>query len=257
MTQGLIRIRVARIDQVSAEIKRFELVSAEGEALPPFSAGSHVMITMREGGRVWRNPYSIMGATADKRGYVISVHCTPGSRGGSAYMHSRVRVGSEIEISRPKNLFSVAVGARKHIMIAGGVGITPMVAMLDQFQKDGSDFELHYAVRTPDAGAYFADLASADDSRIHVYRSDFGERIALPDILSNQPPGTHLYVCGPQRMIDWAIEGAKDEGWPQENVHWERFSAPPPGKSINEEKAEDRNIAICVSRADGCVTLDL
>lgn len=58
-------------------------------------------------------------------------------------------------------------------------------------------------------------------------------------------------------MIDWAIEVAKDEGWPQENVHWERFSAPPPGKSINEEKAEDRNIAICASRADGCVTLDL
>lgn len=238
MTQGLKRIRVTRIDEVASEIKRFELISAEGGALPPFSAGSHVIVTMRDGGRVWRNPYSIMGATEDKCGYVISVRRTAESQGGSAYMHSRVRVGSELEISDPVNLFCVAHAARKHIMIAGGIGITPMLAMLDQFRKNKSDFELHYAVRTSDAGAYSADLADADDRRISVYRSDFGERIPLVDILGNQPLGTHLYVSGPQRMIDWALEIAKEDGWPQENVHWED--------------------CICVSRADGgSVTLDL
>ncbi len=217
------------------------------------------------------------------------------------------------------SLFSVVHAARKHIMIAGGIGITPMIAMLAQLKKNKSDFELHYAVRTPDAGAFYADLANTGDSRIRVYRSDFGERIPLTDILNNQPLGTHLYVCGPQRMIVWAIEVTKDEGWPQENVHWERFSAPPSGKAFeiklarsgktvhvgehqsvlealeqagvdapylccggacgqcitdvvdadsplqhndnyltDEEKADDRKIALCVSRADGgCITIDL
>lgn len=319
MTNVMRRIRVARIDTVATEIKRFELVSADGHALPAFSPGSHVIVTMRQGARVWRNPYSIMDTTKDRRGYVISVHRSPESRGGSAYMHTQVKVGTELEISDPVNLFPIAHTGRKHLLIAGGIGITPMLAMLDQFKKTDAGFELHYAVRAPDLGAYYADLASQADSRIHVYRSDRGERIPLADVLANQPLGTHLYVCGPQRMIDWALDVAKNEGWPEENVHAERFSTPPPGipfnvklasngKTINvgehqsalealeqagidapylcrggacgqcvtrviaadaplqhndhyltdEEKAEGRKIAICVSRADGgCLTLDL
>jgi ferredoxin-NADP reductase len=242
MTNGLKRIRVARVEEVASEIKRFELASADGEPLPPFSAGSHIMVTMRAGDRVWRNPYSIVSATDDERGYVISVQRNPESRGGSAYMHSEVRVGSELEISDPVNLFSVAHTARKHIMVAGGIGITPMLAMLDQFRKTKTDFELHYAVRSPKTGAYYDELAADDDSRIHLYRSDFGERILLADVLSNQPLGTHLYVCGPQRMIDWALEVARDEGWPEENVHWERFSAPPPGKPFDIKLASSGKV---------------
>jgi len=314
------RVRVAHVSSVAAQIKRFELVSSDGNPLPPFSPGAHIIVTMRSGEHVYRNPYSIVSSADDKNGYVISVQRSPESRGGSVYMHTQVEQGSLLDISDPVNLFPVAHTARKHILIAGGIGITPMLAMLDQFKRNNTNFELHYAVRAPDVGAYYSDLATEPDVRVCVYRSDNGQHIPLSDILSNQPLGTHVYVCGPQRMIDWALEVAKHEGWPDENVHWERFSTPPPGKPFDvkvastgqvvhvgehqsalealeqagvdapylcrggacgqcvtkvidvdggalqhndhyltdEEKKNNRQIAICVSRTDGCcVTIDL
>ena len=233
MSKTLNRVRVASVVEVAADIKRFEFVPLNGEPLPPFSPGAHIIVTMRNGEHVYRNPYSIVASTPCHSGYVISVLRSPESRGGSLHMHTRVDAGSELEISDPVNLFPVVQNARKHILIAGGIGITPMLAMLDQFKKTNANFELHYAVRAPDMGAYYSELASESDPRVHVYRSDLGERIQLVSVLENQPLGTHLYVCGPQRMIDWTLDVARHEGWPDENVHWERFSAPPPGKPFD------------------------
>lgn len=235
MTRNMQRVRVARVDDVAAGIKRFELVGLAGQSLPMFSAGSHIVVTMRDKDQVWRNPYSIMGVTEDNNGYVISVHSSPESRGGSRYMHTKVHVGCELDISEPVNLFPIVHTGRKHILIAGGIGITPMLAMLDELKRDASIFELHYAVRSPEAGAYFSDLMSETGRSIRVYSSDRGERIPLAAILSNQPLGTHVYVCGPQRMIDWALEVADRAGWPEENVHCERFSSAPPGKPFDIE----------------------
>jgi ferredoxin-NADP reductase len=319
MIRAQQNVRVARIDTVAENIKRFELVSMNDEPLPVFSAGSHIIVTMREGEHVWRNPYSIMGATNENRGYVISVQRSSESRGGSEYMHTKVDIGSHLEISEPVNLFALAHKARKHIFIAGGIGITPMLAMLDFCKKAKASCELHYAVRSDEAGAFCRDLADEADHGVHVYRSNRGERIPLAAILGNQPLGTHVYICGPQRMIDWALDVTKHEGWPEENVHYERFSTPPPGKPFeievqstgeritvgdhqsalealeqagvdapylcrggacgqcitrvidssgalvhndhyltDEEKKDGKQIAICVSRADGgCLTLDL
>lgn len=236
-SRALNRVRVSNVSNVATQIKRFELVSADGRNLPPFSPGAHVIVTMRNGEHVWRNPYSIVCSAQDQNGYVISVQRSPESRGGSVFMHTVVEKGTELEISDPVNLFPVAHTACKHILIAGGIGITPMLAMLDQFKKNNTNFELHYAVRAPDVGAYYADLATEPDVRVCVYRSDNGQRIPLADILSNQPLGTHLYVCGPERLIEWAIDVAKHEGWPDENVHWERFSTPPPGDPFTVELA--------------------
>lgn len=320
MSRALNLVRVASVTDVAAQIKRFEFVSANGDELPPFSPGAHVIVTMRSGDQVYRNPYSIMASTPCGKGYVISVLRSPESRGGSVFMHTQVQPGSELEISDPVNLFPVAHTARKHILLAGGIGITPMLAMLDHFKKNNTNFELHYGVRAPDLGAYYSELASEPDPRVRVYRADKGELIPLGDVLSNQPLGTHLYVCGPQAMIDWALDLARHEGWPDENLHWERFSTPPPGKPFDvklarsgktvhvaehqsmleaieqagvdapylcrggacgqcvttvvdvdggtiqhndhyltgEEKLQNKQITICVSRTDGgCITVDL
>ena len=240
MTHTSHRVRVARIDQVASNIKRFELVSAFENALPIFSAGAHIIVTTRHDGRVWHNPYSIMGRTADRRGYVISVHQSPESR----FMHAHVHEGSELEISNPVNLFPIVHSGRKHILIAGGIGITPMLAMLDELKRDGASFELHYAVRSIETGAYFAELAEGNDRSIHVYRSDLGERIPLSVILSHQPLGTHVYVCGPQRMIEWALDVARREGWPTENVHCERFSTALPGKPFDVKLNDGRVVHV-------------
>lgn len=237
MSKAANRVRVASVTDVASQIKRFELVSANGHALPPFSPGAHVIVTMRNGEHVYRNPYSIVSSTPCQSGYVISVQRSPESRGGSVYMHTQVQTGSELEISDPVNLFPVAHTARKHILIAGGIGITPMLAMLNQFKKDNSNFELHYGIRAPDLGAYYSELANEPDPRVRVYRADKGELIPLASILANQPLGTHLYVCGPQGMIEWALDLARKEGWPDENLHSERFSAPPPGKPFDVKLA--------------------
>lgn len=225
------RVRVDALERVAEHIKRFEFVPVDGGALPLFSPGAHVIVTMREHGRVWRNPYSLMGSPYDTDRYQISVLRVPDSRGGSVFMHENVEKGATLEISEPVNLFPIAHTGRKHLLIAGGIGITPFMAMLAHFKHEKAAFELHYAVRSSDGGAYL-DLLQAETSEAHIYRSDKGQRIPLVQILENQPLGTHLYVCGPQRMIDWVLQTAREEGWPDENVHYEHFDAPPPGREF-------------------------
>ena len=222
-------VRVESIERVASQIKRFHFAPIDDAALPCFSAGAHVIVTMRKGDAVYRNPYSLMSSPLDPSRYSISVLRVAESRGGSVHMHENVEVGEVLEISDPLNLFPIAHTARKHILIAGGIGITPFIAMLAQFRNDKSHFELHYAVRSPEDGAYFKALEAEGLPGVRLYRSDRGERIALNAILQNQRLGTHVYVCGPQRMIDWALETAKLEGWPDENVHSEHFSVPTPG----------------------------
>lgn len=226
------RVRVEELDRVANRIKRFTFVPIDGEPLPLFSPGAHVIVTMREGNRVWRNPYSLMSSPLDPAHYQISVLRVDETRGGSAFMHERVTKGSTLEINEPVNLFPIDRTGRKHILIAGGIGITPFLAMMAQFKHDKTDFELHYAVRSSEEGAYCNQLRAADGADIFVYHSDRGQRIPLTSILENQPLGTHLYVCGPQRMIDWALQTAKEQGWPQESLHYEHFDAPPPGREF-------------------------
>jgi ferredoxin-NADP reductase len=226
------RVRVDALERVANNIKRFEFVPIDGQPLPFFSPGSHVIVTMREGDRIWRNPYSLMGSPYDTDRYQISVLRVDDSRGGSSFMHENVEAGAMLEISEPVNLFPVVRTGHKHILIAGGIGITPFMAMVAQFKRDNTAFELHYAVRSADEGAYLDRLRAADIPGIHIYRSDREQRIPLATIIENQRLGTHLYVCGPQRMIDWTLQTAREEGWPDENVHYEHFNAPPPGKSF-------------------------
>jgi len=234
----LRRVRVAEVESVAEDIKRFRLVDAAGAALPAFSAGSHVLVTMHDGnGHIWKNPYSLIGAPADTSCYEISVLRTPASRGGSHFMHDRVGPGSELEISEPVNLFPVVRTGRKHILVAGGIGITPFLAMMQELAERPADFELHYAMRSSSRGAFCERLLSAYGPRVHLYRDDRGEALPLARILSEQPLGTHLYVCGPAAMIDWALQVARSAGWPAENLHSEQFTAPPSGNAFTVKLA--------------------
>jgi ferredoxin-NADP reductase len=231
-TNASRRVRVEELERVANRIKRFAFVPVDGQPLPIFSPGAHVIVTMRDGSRVWRNPYSLMSSPLDTSCYQISVLRVDDTRGGSAYMHEHVEKGATLEINEPVNLFPVDRTGRKHILIAGGIGITPFLAMIAQFKIDKTNFELHYAVRSLEEGAYCDLLCGEDTPGVFVYRSDKGQRIPLAQILENQPLGTHLYVCGPQRMIDWTLQTAKEQGWPKESVHYEHFDAPPPGREF-------------------------
>lgn len=244
MTSFLRRVRVAEVEPVTSRIKRFRLVPFDG-AFSNFSGGSHVTVCMQAPDRLIRNPYSLMGSPSDTSSYQISVLKVDDSRGGSHFMHDQVKVGTELEISEPLNLFPPAKLARKHILVAGGIGITPFMSMMSELAALGADFELHYGVRSFEDGAYCKLLESRYGPRIHLYFQDKGQFVPLEQVLSKQPLGAHVYVCGPKPMIDWALRTAALAGWPDENVHSEQFSAPPGGKPFTIQLARSgRSITV-------------
>lgn len=225
-----IRVRVDDVSEVADRVKRFRLVPVDTERLPSFSGGAHITVMMDDGERRIRNPYSLMSSPARSDAYEISVLRVEPTRGGSHYMHTRVSPGTELWITPPGNLFPVHQLARKHILIAGGIGITPFVAMTAQLSELGHDFRLHYAMRTDTSGAYREALQESYGDRVRFYRTSLGERIPVADLLEDQPLGTQLYVCGPERMIDGVLESGRLAGWPEESLHCERFLAPPGGE---------------------------
>ncbi|MFZ1345934.1 MAG: PDR/VanB family oxidoreductase, partial [Tabrizicola sp.] len=158
-------------------------------------------------------------------------------RGGSLFMHRHVVPGMELTLSYPVNLFPLDNRAKKHLMIAGGIGITPFLAQIRQLSHLGGKFELHYSARSKPLGAYMDRLTAAHPDRVHCYFDDQKQMIDLKNLLQNQPIGTHLYVCGPKGMIGWVLSTAESMGWPKQALHSEEFIAPGTGLPFTVELA--------------------
>jgi ferredoxin-NADP reductase len=233
-----IRVRVVAVDQVTPQVKHFRLASVTGEPLPAFSGGSHIVVVMTAANRIFRNPYSLMSAPSQLEHYEIGVRRMEESRGGSHFMHDEVRVGSLIDIAHPVNLFPLDKIARKHLLVAGGIGITPIMAQLADLQGSGVPYELHYAVRSPEHAAFLGQLEQRAAGRFTLYYRSAGARIDFDELLSRQPLGTHLYVCGSAVLIQKALESARQWGWPESHLHWEQFSAPPVGEAFDVHLAK-------------------
>ena len=225
-----ISVRVAEVVQVNDLIKRFRFVRRDGGVMPSFSGGAHVVVEMDIQGVRRLNPYSLMSNPADSSGYEISVRRDDLGRGGSLHLHRAVKPGDEMVISHPVNLFPLDLRAKKHLMIAGGIGITPFIAQMAQLVSLAGKFELHYAARNAGLCAYGAELAQCYGRAVNLYFDDLGQKMDLGRLLATQPLGTHLYVCGPKPMIAWVLAAARAAGWPEGAVHSEEFLAPPPGK---------------------------
>ncbi len=225
-----IAVTVTEVVEVTPLIKRFHLEAADGAPLPAFAGGAHVVVEMRDGDLLRRNAYSLMSRPSDTSHYAISVRRDEAGRGGSRFMHDTVAVGSALVIGHPVNLFPIEQRARKHLLFAGGIGITPFLATMDQLHRDRRLFELHYASRSHLHAAYVDDLVAAHGERVKLYHDDQGQRIDLGRVLGHQPLGTHLYVCGPTPMIDWVLGSAQAMGWPDQNLHVERFISPAIGQ---------------------------
>ena len=232
-----ITVKVTDVTEVNELVKRFTFERPDGGLLPTFSGGAHTVVEMKDGGLTRLNPYSLMSDPLDTRSYSISVRRDDEGRGGSLFMHRNVKPGDEMVISYPVNLFSLDLRASKHLMLAGGIGITPFLAQIKQLSHMNGHFELHYSVRSRPLGSYAAELESQHPAYVHVYCDDQGQAIPLERLLSSQPLGTHVYVCGPKGMIDWVLQTAKRLGWPAEAVHSEEFLAPEPGKPFRAELA--------------------
>jgi ferredoxin-NADP reductase len=236
----MIDVKVAAVEQVTPLVKHFTFVKKDGSSFPAFSGGSHVVVSMNVGGRVHRNPYSLMGSPESTSTYHISVRKQEQSRGGSVFMHEYVDIGTSLQITYPVNLFSLAKKANKHILIAGGIGITPFMSQLIDLNRLNADFELHYAFRSPEHGAFVDQLKTRCGTKFHCYADSKGERIDLHALLSKQRLGTHVYVCGPNSMVVDVIGTARDLGWPENNIHSEQFLSPGVGEPFKVQLAKSK-----------------
>jgi ferredoxin-NADP reductase len=143
----------------------------------------------------------------------------------------------EMVLSHPMNLFPLDNRARKHLFLAGGIGITPFLAMAHQLTRFGGKFELHYATRNPALCAYGDALKAAHGDKVNLYFDEMGQQMPLAEILARQPIGTHLYCCGPKGMLNWVRATAAASGLPEHAVHFEEFTAPGTGDRFEVELA--------------------
>jgi ferredoxin-NADP reductase len=174
-----------------------------------------------------------MSSPFSPEAYEISVLRTTDSRGGSRFLHERVTPGTELWISHPVNLFPIHQLGRKHILLAGGIGITPFMAITAQLARPGRQFELHYAMRKRSTGRPCGLLKDLYGDRVLLYRTERNERIPVTDLLDNQPLGTHLYVCGPERMIDGVLQMGRSAGGRRRTCTASAFLAPPSGTPVH------------------------
>ena len=235
-----LTVRVAHVETLTPLIKQFTLVAGVAQALPGFSAGSHVLVHLRDGDRIYRNAYSLLGSPYDRKTYRIAVRRQAQSRGGSVYMHEHVQTGDLLQINPPANLFPIDRLATRHILIAGGIGITPLMSHVAALAQQETPYELHYAYRAVEHAAFGAHLATALGQRLHTYDTSKSQRLRPSAVLAAQPLGTHVYVCGPQGLIDAVIDEAGQLGWPDSHVHYEQFAAPLPGKPFRVHCARQR-----------------
>ncbi len=224
-----IDVKVTDVAEVTPLVKRFHFEAIDGAPLPNFAGGAHIIVEMQDGDVLRRNAYSLMSPPSQTSSYTISVRRDASGRGGSRFLHDRISPGTQLRISHPVNLFPVDQRARKHLLLAGGIGITPFLAMVEQMARDHQPFELHYGVRSAEHAAYASDLRSRFGALVRLYHDDLGERIDFERLLAHQPLGTHLYVCGPSPMIELVLSRARAIGWPDESLHHELFLAPAVG----------------------------
>ncbi|MFX1675055.1 PDR/VanB family oxidoreductase [Paraburkholderia sp. A2WS-5] len=219
-----MKVTVVRKVQEATDICRYELARMDGASLPAFSAGAHIDVhvnadTVRQ--------YSLCNPSHETHRYVIAVLRESASRGGSESMHRDVNEGDALTISEPKNHFPLARDAERTLLIAGGIGITPILCMAHRLSHIGAPFDMHYCVRSADRMAFRSTIEQSPFSSqvaFHLSDDDEAQQFDASTALASPTPGTHLYVCGPKGFMDMVIQTARAQGWGEATIHREYFA---------------------------------
>ncbi|TFZ06732.1 oxidoreductase [Ramlibacter henchirensis] len=215
-----LNLRVSAVRAEARDVLRLELVDPTGAELPPFEPGAHLAVELPG---VMLRHYSLCGDWRDRSRYVLGVGRAADSRGGSDYVHGQLREGMELRCSRPINNFRL-VDAQRYLFIAGGIGITPILAMARWCEAHGKDWRLVYGVRSRQRIAFYEELREWGD-RVQFHCDDeMGAPIAVPPLLANLVPGTEVYCCGPGPLMTSVQQHGAH--MPSDALHFEWFSAP-------------------------------
>ena len=250
VTNELLNVRINSIRYEAQDINSFELIDPTGRPLPPFTAGAHIDVhidsdTIRQ--------YSLCNDPAETERYVIAVLRDPKGRGGSVALHEHLRTGDLITISRPRNLFALAMEASHHLLLAGGIGVTPMMAMIETLSRSTASFEMHYCTRSFERTAFRERLRPyVDQGLVHLHHdqgiADNG--LDISSLLASQPEGAHLYYCGPDGFMNAVQQAAAH--WPAEALHREFFGTP---STLPLHRENERSFQIRLAMSDEVLTV--
>lgn len=217
---GELDLRVARRADAADGVVLLDLERADGSPLPAWTAGAHVDVLLPGG--LGERQYSLCGDPADRARWRIGVLCEAAGRGGSMWLHERA-AGDALRVRGPANHFGFTpFPRRRYLFVAGGIGITPISAMVRAADDAGVEWRLAYAGRSRATMAFVGDLVERHGDRIRVYAGDEGERADLEALLAEDPAAI-VYCCGPARLIE-AVQRAA-AGRPRGHLHLERFEA--------------------------------
>lgn len=222
MTEVMQLIVESRTRETDA-IQSFVLTSPSHALLPQFTAGSHVDVHLPNG---QIRQYSLSNNPSDRSKYVLGVLKDMQGKGGSVLMHEHIQVNTKLTVSLPRNNFPLVVSAKNNLLLAGGIGITPLLAMCHHLHATEQNFTLHYCTRSSDQTAFLNLLENSGFADNVVFHHDFGDPTKGLDIaalLQSCPNGTHIYCCGPISFMSTVKNSSKH--WPNKNVHFEHFQA--------------------------------
>jgi len=217
---------VTSIVQHGAAVKEFQLRREDGGALPGWQPGSHIILNFSAAdGRAFENHYSLIGAPGTADAYRIAVQREEGGKGGSRCLHDEISIGSAIDVSGPFNSFPLSLPGPRVLLIAGGIGITPMVSMAHALGGQGKPFELHYLARKPERLVLVDELRAIPHASLKLHISQDAGRADLAAMIGPYSAGDSFYACGPAALLQGLAAAGADLGWPQEGMRFESFGA--------------------------------
>jgi len=229
-TPPVFPVTVTRRDDLDGETVRLELTRADGQPLPPFTAGAHIDVMIAP---EYQREYSLAGDPADSTTYVLGVQREAGGRGGSILLHRVFHPGRRVFVTPPANNFPLDEEAPLTLLFGGGIGITPMLTMAHRLHRLGQDFHLHYLCR--DSAPFSPELAAtpwADRATTHLRAG--GPRVDLAAQIPAYTPGAKLYTCGGAELMDAVFDAARTRGWPDASLAREFFAVPEAPDYVNQ-----------------------
>ncbi|MFM9921649.1 PDR/VanB family oxidoreductase [Variovorax sp. H27-G14] len=227
-----LSLRVVEARELNPLIRLLRLRADDGAALPGFAAGAHirVQVSMPDGKTDWRH-YSLINfaiarnATNAPTEYTIAVRKEAEGRGGSRFMHEQLKEGDMLAIEAPKNDFALHTGPGGSVMVAGGIGVTPLATMAARRRAEGAPVRMHYAGRSRELMAFLPELQTLLGDDLHVHAdAEAGAPLNIDALLDDVPAGDRLYVCGPKVMLDAVLSRTEARGWEHDRVHFELFT---------------------------------